>query len=189
LVHFDSHLRDFSLVLNDFLFKFRPLLHDYFNKSRTGLPDLFQCCQRQLLQFSNAISAFSSSMQSDLAFFRRQFQPSFHDFAQQSRPIDRIYNNSATILCTNLDSRFELLESNFIKLVNLINSNFASISSPVVQDSSNSCPPVLSSISPSAQIALNLSLAEFEPRGEINDFDTCRQFIYFFVVIKSLEVV
>jgi hypothetical protein len=69
LVNFDSHLLDFSLVLNDFLFNFRPLLHDYFHNSSNWLPALFNCCQHQLLQFSAVTSAFHFNMQSDLAKF------------------------------------------------------------------------------------------------------------------------
>ena len=57
-VNFDSQFRDFSLILNDFIFSFRPLLHYCFHKSGNGLPDLSQSCQHQLLQFSQAISSF-----------------------------------------------------------------------------------------------------------------------------------
>ena len=135
LVNFDSHLRDFSLVLNDFLFNFLPLLHDYFHNSNNGLPALFNCCQRQLLQFSAAISAFHFNMQSDLANFRQSLQPSIHDLNQQSRHIDRIPTNSADILCVNLDSRFEILESQFITLVQSINTKFTSLSSPAAPES------------------------------------------------------
>ena len=109
------------MVLNDFLFNFRHLLHDYFHKSSNGLPTLFNCRQHQLLQFNAAIFAFHFNMQSDLANFRRYLQPSIHDLNQQSRRIDRIPTNVADILCVNLDSRFDLLESQFITLVQLIN--------------------------------------------------------------------
>jgi hypothetical protein len=186
LVNFDSHLRDFSLVLNDFLFNFRPLLHDYFHNSSNGLPALFNCCQHQLLQFSDATSAFHFNMQSDLANYRRYLQPCIPDLNQQSRQIDRIPTNSADILCVNLDSRFDILESQYITLIQLINTKFTSISSPAVPDSSACRLPVVSSISSSDQIVINLSLAEFEPRGKINDFDTCHLFLFLFHRYKEL---
>ena len=45
---------------------------------------------------------------------------------------------------------------------------------------------MVSSISPSAQLVLDLSLAEFEPRGKIIDFDTCRHFLFVFHRYKEL---
>ena len=125
-------------------------------------------------------------MQSDLAKFRVYLQPSFHDLDQQSRQIDRIPTNSADILCVNLDSRFGILESKFITLVQIINTKFASLSSPAAPDSSDCCLSVVSSISPLAQIVINLSLAEFEPCGKIIDFDTCRHFLFVFYCYKEL---
>ena len=46
---------------------------------------------------------------------------------------------------------------------------------------------MVSSISPSAQIVLNLSLAEFETRGKVIGLDTCRQFLFVFRRYKELE--
>jgi hypothetical protein len=125
-------------------------------------------------------------MQSDLANYRRYLQPCIPDLNQQSRQIDRIPTNSADILCLNLDSRFDILESQFITLVQLINTQFKSISSPAAPDSSACRLPVVSSISSSDQIVINLSLAEFEPRGKINDFDTCHLFLFLFHRYKEL---
>jgi hypothetical protein len=45
---------------------------------------------------------------------------------------------------------------------------------------------VVSSISSSAQIVINLSLADFELRGKIIDFDTCRHFLFVFHPYKEL---